>query len=519
MENMIIGALLEVIKIPNLAATAIGVFFGLFIGATPGLTISLGMVLLLPVTFVMPPVTSICLLLGLYTAGMTGGSFSAILLNIPGTPSASATAIDGHEMAQQGRAGEALGTAIASSFTGGLIGLICLALIAPTIAKVALKFGAPELFALVLLGLTLICSFGQKSMIKGIIAGILGLIIMTSGLDPMSGAPRFTFGKIELQGGIPFLPAMIGLFAIPQILEGISCKKSVLPVYNKKISGVLPKLSDFFKRIKAILIGAFLGTGIGAIPGAGGPIAVFLSYDYAKKAAGKKGKFGEGDPDGVAAPEAANNAVAGGALIPMLTLGIPGDPITAILLGALMIHGLIPGPLLFEQTPEFVYSVFWAILFANIFNLIISLVSVNFWVRILKVPQRILLPLILVMCIIGSFSLRNTFFDTGIMFVFGILSFFMKKYGFPVVPLLLAIILGPSMEENLRMSLIISQGDPSIFIKHPISLVFIIVAVFSFFTPMIAPSFKKVFGIAGEGCDIAADGESDINSKSGENNE
>ncbi len=520
MDNMIFSALLEVVRLPNLLATGLGVFFGLFIGATPGLTISLGMVLLLPVTFALPPVTSICLLLGLYTAGMTGGSFSAILLNIPGTPSASATAIDGHVMAQKGRAGEALGTAIASSFIGGLIGLICLSLIAPVIAKFALKFGAPELFALVLLGLTLICSFGQKSIIKGLIAGVLGLIIMTAGLDPMSGAPRFTFGKIELQAGIPFLPAMIGLFAIPQILEGISCRKNVMPAYNKKISGVLPRLSDFAGRIKAILIGAFLGTGIGAIPGAGGPIAVFLSYDYAKKAAGKKGDFGNGDPDGVAAPEAANNAVAGGALIPMLTLGIPGDPITAILLGALMIHGLIPGPLLFEQTPEFVYSIFWAILFANIFNLVISLVSVNFWVRILKVPQRVLLPIILVMCIIGSFSLRNTFFDTGVMFVFGMLSFFMKKYGFPVVPMLLAIILGASMEENLRMSLIISQGDPLIFVKHPISFIFIIIAAVSFFAPMVTPGLKKVLGVAGDGCDVNNDAkDSSSKTDSGENNE
>ncbi len=509
MENMILAALFDVVRVPNLLATAIGVFFGLFIGATPGLTISLGMVLLLPITFALPPVTSICLLLGLYTSGMTGGSFSAILLNIPGTPSASATAIDGHAMAQKGRAGEALGTAIAASFTGGLIGLLCLSLISPYIAKFALRFGAPELFALVLLGLTLICSFGQKSLIKGLISGVVGLIIMTSGLDPMSGAPRFTFGQIELQGGVPFLPAMIGLFAIPQILEGISCRKNVMPVYDKKISGVLPKLSDFFKRIKSILIGSFIGTGIGAIPGAGGPIAVFLSYDYAKKVSKNGKNFGSGEPDGVAAPEAANNAVAGGALIPMLTLGIPGDPITAILLGALMIHGLIPGPLLFEQSPQFVYSIFWAVLFANFFNLIICLVSVNFWVKILKVPQKILLPIILIMCVIGSFSLRNTFFDTGVMFTFGILSFFMKKYGFPVVPLLLAIILGPSMEENLRMTLIISQGDPSIFIKHPISLFFIIIAVISFFSPMITPGLKKVLGVAGEGCDICCEDDSE----------
>lgn len=502
MNDFVFSALLEVLKIPNIAASAAGVFFGLFIGATPGLTISLGMVLVLPLTFVLNPVTSICLLLGLYTAGMTGGSFSAILLNIPGTPSASATAIDGHAMAKKGRASEALSTAIFSSFTGGIIGLFSLALIAPYIAKVALKFGAPELFALVLLGITLICSFGQKSIIKGLIAGIFGLIVMTVGLDPMTGVPRFTFDVVDLQAGIPFLPAMIGLFAIPQIISGISGKVKVIPTYNEKVSGIFSGFSTYLKRLKAIIIGSILGTGIGAIPGAGGPIAVFLSYDYAKKFTKNGKNFGEGEPDGVAAPEAANNAVAGGALIPMLTLGIPGDPITAILLGALMIHGLIPGPLLFQTNPQFVYCIFWAVLMANIFNLVISMFSINLWVKILKVPQHILLPIILVMCVIGSFSLRNTFFDTGIMFFFGILSYFMKKYGFPIVPLLLAIILGPSLEEHLRMSLIISQGDPSIFITHPISLTFIIIAIISFIYPLVSPRIKRAINKGAEGCDI-----------------
>ena len=505
MTDYVFAALMDVLKLPNIAASAIGVFFGLFIGATPGLTISLGMVLLLPLTYALNPVTSICLLLGLYSSGMTGGSFSAILLNIPGTPSASATAIEGHAMAKKGKASEALSTAIIASFTGGIIGLITLALIAPYIAKFALRFGAPELFALVLLGITLICSFGQKSIIKGLLAGVFGLIIMTIGLDPMTGVPRFTFGNVNLQAGINFLPAMIGLFAIPQIISGIASKEKVVPSAQHKLEGLFSGFRYFFKRIKAILIGALLGTGIGAIPGAGGPIAVFLSYDYAKKASKNRDNFGEGEPDGVAAPEAANNAVAGGALIPMLTLGIPGDPITAILLGALMIHGLIPGPLLFQTSPQFVFAIFWAVLLANIFNLVISMVSIKLWVNILKVPQRILLPIILVLCVIGSFSLRNNFFDTGIMFAFGILAFFMKKYGFPIVPMLLAIILGPSLEEHLRMSLIISQGSPIIFLKHPISLIFILVAIFSFLSPIIAPKLKKATSQGAEGCEEEED--------------
>ena len=485
MDGPVLQALFDVLQLHNIFAVMVGVVFGLFIGSTPGLTISLGMVLLLPLTFKMNAVTAVCLLLGLYASGMTGGSISAILLNIPGTPSASATAIDGYALTKKGRAGAALGTAVISSFFGGIFGLACLSVASPFIAKVALRFGAPELFALVLLGLTLICSFGQQSIIKSLISGVLGLVIMTVGLDPMMGTPRFTFGVVDLQAGISFLPAMIGLFAIPQIIMGIAGKIRVIPSYNSKISGILPKFREILHLFKTMLLGSVVGTGIGAIPGAGGPIAVFLSYDYARRFSKNKDEFGKGTLEGVSAPEAANNAVAGGALIPMLTLGIPGDPITAILLGALIIQGLIPGPLLFIQSAQFVYSVFWAFLLANIMNLCLTMATIKLWVGVLKVPQKILLPLILTLCVVGTFALRNTFFDTGIMLCFGLLAYFMKKYGFPVVPMLLAIILGPQLEEHLRMSLIIAQGNPLIFIQKPISLVFIVLAVISFVMPLI----------------------------------
>jgi len=492
MEELALVALWDVLHFHNILASIFGVLFGLFIGSTPGLTISLGMVLLLPLTFTMEPVTSICMLLGLYASGMTGGSMSAILLNIPGTPSASATAIDGHELAKKGRAGEAMGIAVISSFIGGIISLLCLVLISPLIAKFALKFGAPELFALVLLGITLICSFGQKSVLKGLLSGVLGLVLMTVGLDPMMGTPRFTFGIVDLQAGIPFLPAMIGLFAIPQLIQGIACGERVLPQFDSGVSDILPRIKNIAKYLKTILMGGLLGTGIGAIPGAGGPIAVFMSYNYAKKINKRySDNFGKGEPRGVAAPEAANNAVAGGAMIPMLTLGIPGDPITAILLGALMIHGLIPGPLLFQQNPQFVYSIFWAFLLANLFNLVLALLTIKIWVRVLKVPKRVLLPIIAILCVVGTYALRNTFFDTGIMLVFGILAYFLKKYNIPIVPMLLALILGPSLEEHLRMSLIISQGNPSIFITHPISLIFILISIYSFVSPLVKPLIGK----------------------------
>jgi putative tricarboxylic transport membrane protein len=492
MSETAIAALTEVLRIPNLIASMVGVLFGLFIGASPGLTISLGMVLLLPLTFTLPPVTSFCLLLGLYASGMTGGSISAILLNIPGTPSASATVFDGYAMAKKGRAGEAMGTAVIASFFGGIFSLVCLVLIAPAIAKFALRFGAPELFALVLLGLTLICGFGQKSIIKGLMSGILGLIFMTVGLDPMMGTPRFTLGYVELQAGVSFLPAMIGLFAIPQILEGMMGGVQVIPKYQAKISGLLPKFKDMVRLLKTMVLGASIGTGIGAIPGAGGPIAVFLSYDYARRISKNREEFGRGNPEGIAAPESANNGVSGGSMIPMLTLGIPGDPISAILLSALMIQGLVPGPLLFQKNAQFVYSVFWAFLVANILNLFLALLTIKIWVRLLRVPKQILLPVIAILCIVGSYALHNTFFDTLIMLFFGLLGYFMKKFEFPIVPLLLALILGPALEEHLRMSLIISQGNPSIFITHPISLIFIIISFIFFFSPFLKHLRRKV---------------------------
>ncbi len=489
--DIALAALADVLQVQNLIANMVGVFFGLFIGATPGLTISLGMVLLLPMTFSLSPVTAFCLLLGLYSAGFTGGSISAILLNIPGTPSAAATALDGHAMAKNGRAGEAIGTAVTASFFGGTFSLICLVLIAPTIAKLALRFGAPELFALVLLGLTLICSFGQKSIVKGLISGIIGLIIMTVGLDPMVGTPRFTFGSVDLQGGISFLPALIGLFAIPQIISGIISGVRVIPQYHAKIAGVFPKLKNLLKLVKAMTLGAVVGTGVGAVPGAGGPIAVFLAYDYTRRISKHQDEFGKGHPEGVAAPESANNGVAGGAMIPMLTLGIPGDPITAILLGALMIQGLTPGPLLFENNGQFVYSIFWAFCVANVLTFFLTFATIKLWVRIHQVPSRILLPIITLLCIIGSYSLRNNFFDTGVMLAFGVLGYFMNKFRFPIVPLLLAVILGPALEEHLRMSLIISQGSYSIFLKQPISLGFLVLAVFSFLLPIVGPLLSK----------------------------
>lgn len=475
----------------NLLAVIAGNVFGLIIGATPGLTITAGMIFLLPTTFYLPTVTSISLLLGLYSSGMTGGAISAIMLNIPGTPSAAATAIEGHKLAQKGRAGEAVGMAVISSVFGEFFSLVVLIFLSPIVAKAALNFGAPELFALMILGLSIVSSFGKgspKELIKSFITATLGLIFITIGFDTQTGTPRFTLGVDALTAGVHILPVMVGLYAIPQVLSGVrkEARKKWLSRYRKGVTAKLPTMGDVKRSFKYLMLGSGIGTFTGALPGAGGFIAVFIAYSYAKRISGSLAtKFGTGILEGIAAPESANNGVEGGALIPMLTLGIPGDPVTAVLLGALLIQGVTPGPLLFEMNPELIWAIFAALFAATIFNFVIVFAGAKFAGFIYKIPQQIVLSLIALFSVIGSYAVRSNPMDVGIMIFFGLLSFVMKKYGFPILPLLLAVVLGPFIEEHLRISLILSQGNPSIFVTHPISLAFLILAVLSFGLPLL----------------------------------
>ena len=467
----------------SLLATSIGSLLGLVVGMIPGMTISTGIIIVLPLTFVMDPMISIALLLGLYVGGMMGGSFSAILLNIPGTPSASATAIDGYPMAVRGEAGRALGTAIIASFVGGLFSFLCLFFIAPLLAEVALKFHAQDLFSLVFFGLTIICSFAARSLIKGLLSAVIGLLIVTIGLDPVMGTPRFTFGQVNMLAGIHFLTALIGLFAIPQLVENLIALKAGLDVgrAQSRIGGILPRLQQLKAMVLPTSIGSVIGSFLGILPGVGGPIAAFISYDYTKKASKTPATFGKGCVEGIAAPESANNAVTGGALIPMMTLGIPGDPVTAILIGALMIHGLAPGPLLFMERADFAYSVIFAFFWANIFNLIIALAALRLLIKLLATPKALLMPTIVILCVIGSYALRNNIFDVYVMFSFGLLGLAMRWLNMPVVPLLLAMVLGTQLEEHLRVALIGSQGDVSVFFTSPVSLFFLCLSGLSIF--------------------------------------
>ena len=463
-----------------LVSTCIGVFVGLVVGMIPGMTISTGIIVVLPVTFVLPADISIALLLGLYVGGMTGGSFSAVLLNIPGTPSASATAMDGFAMAAKGEAGRALGIAITASFVGGLFSFLCLLFIAPLLADVALEFRTEDMFSLVFFGLTIICSFAAKSLVKGLLSAALGLALVTIGQDPVMGTPRFTFGEANLMAGVHFLTAMIGLFAIPQLIDNLRESKSGKQA-QAKLTSIMPKLSDLRAIRLPVCIGSFTGSFLGILPGAGGPIAAFISYDYARKASKKPEQFGEGCAEGVAAPESANNAVTGGALIPMMTLGIPGDPVTAILIGALTIHGLAPGPLLFLERGDFAYGLIWSFFWANIFNFIIAILGLRILVKLLATPRALLMPTVAVLCVIGSFALRNNFFDVYVMLFFGFVGLAMRWLDMPVVPMLLALVLGRSLEENLRVALTSSKGDISIFFTSPISLTFLCLAALSIY--------------------------------------
>jgi len=483
MNSDILLGLDQALQPYNLLGTAVGALMGLVVGMIPGMTISTGIIILLPLTFVLDPGIAISLLLGLYVGGMMGGSFSAILLNIPGTPSASATAIDGHPMAVRGEAGRALGLSITASFMGGIFSFLCLALISPLLAAVALEFRATAMTSLLFFGLTIICSFAAKSLVKGLLSGLIGLAIITIGQDQVTGTLRFTFDSVNMQAGVKFLAAMIGLFAIPQLVSNLIELSSDRPgkVVQTSFGSIFPSLKDLIQVRVPIFIGAVTGSLLGILPGAGGPIAAFISYDYSKKASKDKDEYGKGSPEGIAAPEAANNAVTGGALIPMMTLGIPGDPVTAILIGALLIHGLAPGPLLFMERADFAYGMIFTFLAANVFNVIIAFSCLRGLVKILATPKFILMPTIALLCVVGAYALRNNPFDIYLMFFFGLLGLTMKWLDMPVVPLLLALVLGRELEDQLQQSLIASQGNWVVFIKDPISLLFLCLSGASIF--------------------------------------
>lgn len=446
---------------------------GLFFGAIPGLTFSMALALMLPFTFGMQAVPAVALLLGVYVGGMTGGSVSAILLGIPGTPSAAATIFDGYPMAQKGQAGVALGSAVIASTFGGLFSLVVMMLLLEQVAAIAIKFGPAEIFALVLFGLSTICGLAERSLLRGLVAGVLGLMLMIVGLDELDGVARLTFGTVQLQQGVNLLVAMIGLFAVPQVIGTFLDYGRVQPLaIPHDVRARLPTLRQLADRLWLMVRCAGIGTGIGAIPGAGGPIAAFLAYDHARRFGRRPENFGKGELSGVVAPETANNAVTGGAMVPLLSLGIPGDPATAVILGGLLIHGMFPGPMLFQTHLDTIYALYITIVLAYVVILAVQLGGIRVFVRLLQVPQHLLAVCVIVLCVLGSYAIRNSIFDVYLMGIMGLFGYVLQRLRIPVAPVVLGLVLGETLEKQYRTALILSEGSYRIFIDSGPALLF-----------------------------------------------
>jgi len=469
----------------NLLYCFLGVFIGTLVGVLPGLGPAAAIALLLPSTFAVSPVSAIIMLAGIYYGAMYGGSTTSILVNIPGEAASVVTCMDGYAMARQGRAGPALGMAAFASFIAGTLSIVALTFLAPLLVRVGLSFGPPEYFALMLLGITLVTYFARGSMLKALMMAGVGLLLGTVGADTISGRQRFVFGIQTLADGVGRVPVIMGLFGVSEVLLNLEQIGGTREIFAAPTRGLLPNREDWRRSTIPILRGSVLGFFLGILPGAGAIIASFAAYAVEKRASKHPERFGTGMIEGVAGPEAANNAAAGGAFIPLLTLGIPANAVMAILLGALMIHGLQPGPLLVKQAPDVFWGIITSMYVGNVMLLILNLPLIGLWVGLLKVPYQLLFPFILLFCLIGSYSVSNNVGDGIVMWVFGILGYLMKKFDYEGAPLILAMVIGPMMEETLRQSLILSAGSFAIFVSRPISAGFLVAAVVLLMLPLV----------------------------------
>ncbi|WP_096203164.1 tripartite tricarboxylate transporter permease [Bacillus sp. FJAT-45350] len=492
-ENLLLGV--QIVFQPNhFLMVLLGVVLGIIFGTVPGLSGVTAISLLIPFTYVMDPISGFLVMVGIYCASVYGGGISAILFNTPGDAPAAITTLDGYPLTQKGQANRALGMAVFASLVGGLFSTIFLALLAPQAAKVALTFGAPEYFALGVLGLTVVASIDNKNQIKALISVLIGLFLAIIGLDVVTGVSRYTFGTSFLQAGIDFIPAIIGLFALSEVLMRFHQKifNKELPKGDGDIKGFsLPEKSDIKKVRKTLFRSSVLGSLVGVLPGAGATIASFLGYGSAIRASKDKDSYGKGNIDGVAAPEAANNAAVGGAMVPLLTLGIPGGAVTAVILSAFLIHGLKPGPLLFQQNPDIVYSMFVGMFVANILMAILVLISIKYIVKILRVPYEFLGISILMLSILGTFAINNRMGDVWIMFFFGIVGFFLKKYNFSIAAIILGLVLGGIIENGLRQGLMMTDGSIVAFFARPISGTILVFTILALFAPILKGMLER----------------------------
>ncbi|MTI54481.1 tripartite tricarboxylate transporter permease [Geosporobacter ferrireducens] len=486
---MILEGILAVLLSPVcLLLITLGVIVGIIFGSIPGLSATMAVVLFLPMSFGMEPINGISLLIGLYIGGISGGLISAILLKIPGTPSSIATVFDGGPMAEKGEAGKALGVGILYSFIGGIISVIALIFISPSLADFALKFTPVEYFSIAIFSLTIIASLSGDSMINGLISGLFGILMAMIGIAPIDGYMRFTFGIHQLTSGFDILTVLIGLFAVSDIIrfshQKAAGQKGQVTEY--KIKGFGVSFKEFKEQFWNMIRSSLIGLGVGILPGVGGSTSSILAYSATKNASKYPEKFGTGIIDGIIASEASNNATTGGALIPLLTLGIPGNTVTAMLLGGLLIHGISPGPLIFKNNGVVMYAIFTALIVANIAMLIFEYAGLKYFVKLMDIPKNILFPIIMVLCAVGAFGGNSRVFDVWSIFIFGVVGYLFIKANISSTPFIIGFILGPIAEVNLRRALMASDGSLIPFLTRPISALFLIGAVVS-----VALVFKK----------------------------
>lgn len=474
----------------NLFYAFIGAVIGTAIGVLPGLGPPATIALLLPVTYGMDATSAVIMLSGIFYGAMYGGSTTSILLNIPGEAASVVTCLDGYQMARQGRAGRALGISAMGSFMGATISIFLMSFVAPTLAQLALDFGPAEYTSLVIVGLLMAVYLGGDSILRGLMMAVLGLLLAMVGLDPVFGAPRFTFGISRLLDGVDFVVAAMGLFGIAEVLTNLEAPE-IREVYKASLKGLLPTLADWKRCWAAVLRGSLLGFFIGVLPGGGAIISSFVAYGLEKKISKHPEEFGRGAIEGVAAPESANNAASQSSFIPLLTLGIPGNATIAMIYVALVIHGIQPGPMLLAEHPNLFWGVIASMYIGNLMLLGLNLPLIGLWVRLLKVPYHYMAVVIVIICMIGAYSIKNSAFDVGVMIFFGVLGYFLRKGGFPAAPLVLAMILGRILERSVQQALRLSGADPMIFIEKPISAILLAVGVLVILLPLLKWARKR----------------------------
>jgi putative tricarboxylic transport membrane protein len=492
-DNILLG--FRVILDPgNLLFCAIGVFLGTLIGVLPGIGPTATMAILLPVTFRTTPTESIIMLAGIFYGAMYGGSTTSILVNIPGEAASVVTCIDGYQMARNGRAGPALGIAAWGSFIAGTIAVIGLMFVSRPLANAALRFGPPEYFSIMCVGLVAVTYLAQHSILKAMMMALVGILVGVVGVDMVYGVHRFTFGIDELLDGVGIFPILMGLFGVSELLENLEQDLGGIKIYQTHVKNLWPSLQDWARAKWAILRGTIIGFGVGLLPGGGVTLSSFISYAFEKRISKHPEEFGKGAIEGVAGPESANNACTGGCMIPLLSLGVPTNVTMAILFSALIIHGITPGPLFIKNHPDIFWGLIASMYVGNVLLLVLNLPLVGLWVQFLRIPYRIMLPVILLFCLIGAYTSSGSSFDLILMVMFGVVGYLMRKFGYEPAPLVLAFVLGPMMEANFRQSLLMSQGSFSIFLTRPISAVILgIVAllIISLIIPSIKKGYKK----------------------------